>query len=102
MATVDVECSECGAGLQVEESLVGSSMTCPKCKLPCVVERPGAYDLVDEPRARPGRSSAGPAPDPSPGPGPGRPRAASPRPEEPETQEQRKLRERMERWSDEG
>lgn len=94
MATIDVECSECGAELQVEESLVGSSMTCPKCKLPCVVERSGAYDLIEEPRTRPGRSSSGPAP--------GRPRAASPAPEKPETEEQRKLRERMERWSDEG
>jgi hypothetical protein len=84
MTIVDVECSECGAGLQVEEGRVGSSMTCPKCLLPCVVERPGGYDLADEPR---GRSASGGD------------RAASSRPEPVETEEQRVIRERLERWA---
>jgi hypothetical protein len=87
MATVDVECSECGAELQVEEDRVGSSMTCPKCLLPCVVERPGGYDLVEEPRGRSGRSASGGE------------RSASLRPEPVETEEQRVIRERLERWA---
>ncbi|RUL88642.1 hypothetical protein [Tautonia sociabilis] len=86
MAIIDIECAECGASLKVDEALLGSTMTCPDCKMPTFVERAGAYDLADEPRRRPGRSSSSSS-------------SSSPRPEPPETEEQRRIRERMERWA---
>ncbi|WP_169977701.1 hypothetical protein [Tautonia rosea] len=89
MAIVDVECSECGAALQVDEAEMGSTMTCPKCKLPFFVEPAGAYGLVEDP---PKRRSRSPRPESDSGSG-------SAAVEPPETAEQRRIREQMERWA---
>ena len=86
MATVEVECSECGVTLQVDNALMGSTMTCPKCKLPCVVEPAGAYGLVEDPPRRLSRSAGA---------------SSFSEAEEPtETDEQRRIREQMERWAE--
>ncbi|WP_152052544.1 hypothetical protein [Tautonia marina] len=85
MAIVDVECSECGVTLQVDETVMGSTMTCPKCKLPFFVEPAGAYGLVEDP---PRRLSRSPRSD-----------SGSAAVEPPESAEQRRIREQMERWA---
>jgi hypothetical protein len=86
MAIVDVDCSECGVILQIDDARMGSTMECPKCRSPFVVEPAGAYDLAAPPPKTSGRPPRAPA--------------APALAESPETDDQRRLREQMERWAD--
>ncbi len=91
MGQTVVECPECAEPMDLDESQLGQTVKCPKCKsrFEATVSE-GAYEIV---------------PDPTPRPRPSRPASSSPskkpRPDSSqETEEQRQLRERMEKWAD--
>lgn len=118
MARIDVECPECAEAMDLDEGQVGQSVKCPKCKfvfeaqpsqgaygiggdyglagdnpgtLPGAQAPPsGGYGLLEDQTPRPRPTRSGPAPARKPQPKPAR-----------ETEEDRRLRERMEKWADE-
>lgn len=99
MPTIDIECSECGHTIQIEDSQLGTTMKCPKCKFDFVAESGFDYELADEPAPRSSGSSAPSHGDEG---GAGEPRASKKPPrDQVETDAQRKLRERMEKWAEE-
>lgn len=98
MSQIEIKCAECRARLRINEKLLGTSIKCPKCKEKFIAEAGDTYALADDPvappsvHARPAQTARKPDPARSPSAKP------APRPKS-ETNEERKQRERMEKWS---
>ncbi len=101
MSSRNAECPECASLVPIEENQLGTPVKCPKCKSVFTAESAGgAYELVDETTSSPVRDDPGPRDADSPR--PKRRPAAPPKVNtRPETEEERRLRQRMEKWADE-
>jgi hypothetical protein len=105
MSLVEVKCGECGHAHQVEEKLLGTSLTCRKCKEAFIAELGDTYGLADEPAPgvidRRSSSSSGPGASPVRPVPPAKPATSKPAPKaRAETKEERATRERMEKWAE--